>query len=139
MTHASRRKILSLFVSAPAALPVAVREAAEKAGIGSAATMAPVADIGQTPVGHVWDGHIKLLKDRLLSLSREQYAYNRHCRAQEQAYRLNPNLASLRSVSPAVAFRIEYERQIKILEERDRLETNFQLAEALRQKAMGNT
>ena len=137
MIHTSRRKILALFAAAPAALPVAVKEAAEKAGIGSAATMAPVVDHGMALPGPSWDGQIKWIKDRLLNLGSQQNAYNRHCRAEEQAHRLNPNLASLRSISPAVAYRIEYERQIKKLEERDHKETSFQLVEAMRQKAMG--
>lgn len=139
MIHASRRKILSLFAAAPAALPVAVKEAAERAGIGSAASMAPLADGGMQLPPPAWDAHIARLKDSLLNVTNGQRTHDRKCRALEQAHRLNPNLASLRSVSPAVAYRIEYERQVKLLEERDRLETNFQLVEALRQKALGNT
>lgn len=148
MIHASRRKILSLFAAAPAALPVAIKEIAEKAGIGSAASMAPVsahgaivADyaVGAGPAGEGWDGNIRWLKHRLSVVDTEHQRYHRRRRAEELAHRLNPNLASLRSVSPAVAYRIEVERRVKAMKEEDRQSANLELFEALRQKALGNT
>lgn len=140
MIHASRRKILALFSAAPAALPVAIKEAAEKAGIGSITAHQPAADFGVEAIPGPYvnhDGHIKWLRDRLSRLGSDQHAFDRQRRAEEQAYRLNPNLAALRSVSPAVAYRIEVDRQMKILMERDRIKTNLDIAEALRQKALG--
>ena len=147
MIHASRRKILSLFAAAPAALPVAVKEIAAKAGIGSvtdlapvhaASAMAPDYAVGAGPDGMGWDGNIRWLKHRLSAVNTEHQRYHRRRRAEELAHRLNPNLASLRSVSPAAAYRIEVERRMKDLEEDDRKSANLELLEALRQKAMGN-
>lgn len=143
MIHASRRKILSLFAAAPAALPVAIKEIAEKAGIGSAAALAPgpseqpmVSDYTAFPDSN-WDGQLRWLKHRIGTIDTEHQRHHRRRRAEQEAYRLNPNLASLRSVSPAVAYRIEVERRIKVLENEDRKSANLELAEALRQKAMG--
>lgn len=140
MIHASRRKILSLFAAAPASLPVAVKEIAEKAGIASIAARPPATDFGVEAIPGPYgnhDAHIKWLRDRLSRLGSDQHTFDRQRRAEEQAYRLNPNLAALRSVSPAVAYRIEVDRQMKILMERDRIKTNFDIVEALRQKASG--
>ena len=142
MIHTSRRKILALFTAAPAALPVALKEAAEKAGIGSITAMSPLPDAGtlrHSSPYYDWDQQIKWIKNRLLDSNSAQSRFNRSQRAEERAHCLNPNLAALRSVSPAVAYRIEYDRQIKVMEENDRLTTNFELVEAMRQKAMGNT
>lgn len=140
MIHASRRKILALFTAAPAALPVAIKEAAEKAGIASITDLPPAADYGFAETAGPsmdWDAHIKWLKDRFTRVSSDHQRFDRLRRAEEQAHRLNPNLASLRSVSPAAAYSIEVERQMKLLEERDRIKTNLEIADALRRKAMG--
>lgn len=143
MIHASRRKILSLFTAAPVALPVAIKEAAERAGIGSAAALAPVpseqpmvSDYTVAPERD-WSGQIRWLKHRLGVVDTEHQRYHRRRRAEQDAHRLNPNLASLRSVSPAVAYRIEVDRRLRRLEEEDRQTATLELAEAMRQKAMG--
>jgi hypothetical protein len=138
MIHASRRKILALFTAAPAALPVAIKEAAERAGISSiaAAPANEFADFAHAPTPHgaVTQQHLQWLRDRLTQTQGPNARFEREQRARNLAYRLSPNLAALRSVSPAVAYGIEYERQYKRLTHSDKRCLELELAECLTRK-----
>lgn len=102
-----RRRFLSFLAVAPAAAPVAAKEAALRMGLlsGVAASLgasaAPMTDqCGPVPMSAETDW----VKDRVTEFFSPERAESRVLEAKGAAFRLDSDLAALRSVSPSWAY-----------------------------------
>jgi hypothetical protein len=116
--HMNRRNILRMFAAAPIAAPVIAREATTKAGIGAFGLAHP-ADCVPEPSGYayttttalnnVWDWKADILKniDRLTSRDERDKLFKNMT-----VTRLDPDLASSRSLSLSAAINIQKWRMV---------------------------
>lgn len=108
-----RRQILKLFGMAPAALPVAAREIAKSNSIGSFTSNPGILGgslTASTPSNDDYLSHIlkeigKWAADGE-TLARKEVRF-------ENIYRLDPDIASMRSLSLSAAMRIQRDRLVK--------------------------
>ena len=136
MKDASRRK----FFGVVAAVPVVATAAAARIGLVSAAT--PIAGGGSllsgsainhgygvpTPMG--WSDHIK---HQLKEFWSPEAKLNREREAACAAKVLDPDLASMRSLTPSAAYHIQCKRMTKRIEESRLADLNSQLSRALKE------
>lgn len=107
-----RRGFLRLIAAAPVAAPVVAREAAQKAGISSLAAGMPEAPYGGATGAHSGEGD--WIKDTCKRVFSREWEETR--REQMMTYlpnRLDPDLASSRSLSLSAALLIQRDRNIE--------------------------
>lgn len=112
MAQVGRRGFLTLLAAAPVAAPVVAREAAQKAGIATLAAGMPDAPYGGTTPSHPGEGD--WIKDTCKRVFSEEWEETR--REQMMTYlphRLDPDLASSRSLSLSAALLIQRDRNIE--------------------------
>lgn len=96
-------------MAAPAALPVIAKEAAGKIGLqgvlgGASSFLPPMSGGGDISAGESWP---QMMLRRFWRPSQQR---ERRTHAREHARRLDPDLAAMRSISPAAAYRIQVGR-----------------------------
>lgn len=115
-----RRKFLSLLAVAPAAGPVAAKEAAQKMGL-SAVTMAQGGAVDGVPVGGYGDSSAQSesdwVRDEMKEFWSDDARRQRWQSAKWAAKALDPDLAALRSVSPAWAYNMQRTRVLAAVED----------------------
>mgnify|MGYP001096809871 CR=1 FL=1 len=140
MTSMARRAFLRFAAAAPVALPVAAKEAA--AGMGLQGALGG-AMLGKMPVpdgmpcspapGDVYD-HATWLRQQIAELLSDEGLKSARINAREEARRLDPDLAALRSVSPAFAYQAQVDRSAARHIERQRDWMTRDLAKHLKGK-----
>lgn len=115
----ARRKFLSLLAIAPAAVPVAAKEAASRMGLSAVTTMtATAANVGSSgypsPIGEK-----EYLSDRISQFWTDEMREQRIENARHQARLLDADLASMRSMSPSAAYAIQRGRSVAREERRE--------------------
>jgi len=120
----NRRNILRLLTAAPVAGPSVAKEAARRMGLYTAAFFAGVPQQAeQTAVAHDLGGsvvpmereggaYLKYLQRELTDFYSEEAQLQRTYEAKYRARGLDPDLAALRSVSPAWAYQTQYARMV---------------------------
>lgn len=128
----NRRGFLKLLGMAPVAAPVAAKEAAVSMGLEGALGGSVAAAI---PMGSpIADGSKDWLKERISEhLSGESDAEYK-ANARHDARRLDPDLAALRSVSPAWA----YQKQVERAYQRNKQSQDTWLTKAARKAGLFN-
>ena len=115
--NTSRRRFFGVLAAAPAAVPVVLKEAASKLGLegalgGSIAGGASGTPAMPQPAGGNWVK--KAIKNFWSKSSKRERAQT----VEWQSRRLDPDLASLRSISPAAAYQIQRGRyQVRVEEQ----------------------
>lgn len=114
----ARRGFLSLLAAAPMAVPVAVKDAAAKMGLsavtGPGEMMGSIG--GNSPVGNGYD-EAGYITQSIKEFWSPQVAADRAEQARSRASRLDPDLAAMRSVSPAWAHRVQTARCLREIEQ----------------------
>lgn len=116
MSGMARRSFLKFLPAAVASAPVAAQEAAAKMGLTGLASAGglerAIGHAGQ-PVSDAGYNHLKWLKDRLAQYADPEYIARLHKDARRHITRLDPDLASMRGISPSAAFSIQVEREVE--------------------------
>lgn len=112
--NANRRGFLRLIAAAPVAAPVVAREAAQKAGVGSIGAVMDAYPTGSSGNQASSGGEREWLASWCKSVfSAEWEAEKRREGKNWQPSRLDPDLASSRSLSLSAAMRIQQDRDIE--------------------------
>lgn len=121
MTSMARRAFLRFAAAAPVALPVAAKEAAAGMGLqgllGGASFGANMPEMGCNTVGYPKDACAPVnaadwLKQRLTELMSDESMERMRNDAKHSARYLDPDLASMRSVSPSFAYGRQIDRHV---------------------------
>lgn len=130
LAPANRRGFLKLLGAAPIAAPVVAKDAAQKIGLEGAlgGNIGPHFD---GPMGVPDGDHRSWIKKALSRFWSPAQKRQRAESAEWMARRLDPDLASMRSLSPAAAYRIQYERCCGRIDQRARQNLLDQLEESL--------
>lgn len=131
---ASRRHFLSFLVAAPAAIPVIAKEAARKLGLEGAlgGTLGPHTLPGYGVPGVAAGGH--WAHDAIKRFWSPRRQRERRETIEGAARRLDADLASMRSLSPSAAYRIQYDRTKTRIETQNWDYLQEHLAEAVKDK-----
>ena len=117
-----RRGFLKFLSVSPVAAPVAAKEAAYAMGLNG--SIGGLGEHGMAPVGgQIYDGPVSSkswIIDQVKSLFSEEERENRRLAALDYGRRLDPDLASMRSVSPAFAYRAQVARSERRIEARQK-------------------
>lgn len=131
--ESNRRGFLGLLASAPLAARAVADQAAAKMGLSTAFDTSN-AVYGQSmgvPMPARADGGSwvrQALADMMTDRSRQQ----RRDQAREEARVLDPDLASMRSLSPSAAYAIQRKRSYQRITDRERKYLNWQLEDVAR-------
>jgi hypothetical protein len=118
MANVARRSFLKLIGVAPIAAPVAAQEAAAKMGLRSMLGAAGGLGGGRL-VGYAQEcapatgSHLDYLKSRLTRLLDPSYAEDMRRDIRGSITHLDPDLASMRGISPSAAMSIQLDRIVK--------------------------
>lgn len=118
-----RRGFLRLLAAAPVAVPVAAREAAQKAGVGAVGL--GIEDFGPTTSGQCWPADPASEGDWITQNAKRVFskAWEQEQRESARGWypaRLDPDLAASRSLSLSAALRIQRDRNTQNRIDRER-------------------
>lgn len=143
MSSMARRAFLRFAAAAPVALPVAAKEAAASMGLQGA--LGAGAQIGMGLAGQTVGyadnckdaspiNHVDWLKQRMTDLLSDENLERIRMQEAAQLSRLDPDLASMRSVSPSFARHRQIDRNVNRAVESQKRWLNADLARSLKGK-----
>lgn len=138
--HATRRRFLNLLGAAPVALPVAAKEAAAKMGLESvtAASQPLMSSLPGESTASDLDWQEKYFKSELRELFSSENVRQRKRMARAHSHVLDADLAALRSMSPAVAYIKQQERNIERAIKDTREEMQDRISAIARKRMLGS-
>lgn len=136
--NANRRSFLRLMGAAPVGVPVAMKEAATKMGMGGLTQFAPTAPSlygGECTIpGPPPQDHGQRLKDALAFIGSDDWLDRERRQARFTARALDPDLAAMRSLSPSAAYQLQIERIVADNLEREKASILAQMASHAKSK-----
>lgn len=131
MSGMARRGFLKFLGAAPIAAPVVAQEAAAKMGLQA---VIGAGGLGYNSVGGCHPvpagSHLDWLKTRVKELADPEYVSQVRRDIRYNISRLDPDLASMRGISPSAAFSIQLDRVVKKRIEEESWSIRRQLKEA---------